>query len=356
MPQESPLQAVLSDSVNRVNATISNDAVQRYTDKARRRLTEGTVGGVIQLLDFEIVATHIGSRANRITLFVTNFKSLGANGSGLHGSQMPQAIEDRPAIRVLIEKLKDYRKGVVGSGLHSKQQTPSKASSLASQLNSPNNASQENQTDFATQAPPPKFHPNITGSPKLPSNDAGWKSRVSKRNVQALVEAEMPRLSNGELEGEEITKNGTVSLHQQNVPINGRKAAPTTEADLLGLIVQAQRGPNNKVATRVSAPAQPSAVSSTRHSPSTVSPTITQPHLLAVDRPSSVSTSRPQPPSISEGPNVPVEDRLDQSVLQASGRESNTSNVSAYARNRISRRDVTISKDQEALLNSSDCK
>ena len=151
MTFKDPIQVTLSDSVIRINASITNQASQRYADKNRRKLTDGTVGGLIQLHEFEIVATHIGPRDKRLTLYVKDFKSLGADGSGNFGVA-PQAIENREGTKELLNKLADLRKH--GLDPHS-EQSPA-ASPIRSQPSTQTSEAgnnQDSQVGFATQVP-----------------------------------------------------------------------------------------------------------------------------------------------------------------------------------------------------------
>ena len=151
MTFKDPIQVTLSDSVVRVNASITNQASQRYAEKNRKKLTDGTVGGLIQLQEFEIVATHLGPRDKRLTLYVKDFKSLGADGSGNFGVA-PQAIESREGTKELLNKLADLRRH--GLDPHSEQSAASSPirSQPSTQTSEAGN-DQDSQVGFATQVP-----------------------------------------------------------------------------------------------------------------------------------------------------------------------------------------------------------
>ena len=208
---EEPIQVTLSDSVTRVNASITNQASQQYVKKNKKKLTEGTVGGLIQLEEFEIVATHLGPRDKRLTLYVKNFKTLGANGSGSFGVA-PQAIESRDVTKDLLNKLGHLRK--------QKPDTLFKQSAKTSPITSQSSSrdielenGQESQTGFATQisrsnvpmaskSKPryPSAGVNIS-SPSAASNDKssasllGKGSNLSKRVLRPIQMQTAPRAS-----------------------------------------------------------------------------------------------------------------------------------------------------------------
>lgn len=166
MTFEEPIQVTLSDSVIRVNASITNQASQQYAKKKRRKLTEGTVGGLIQLHEFEIVATHLGPRDKRLTLYVKDFKSLGSDGSGSFGVA-PQAIESREGTKELLNKLADLRRHKPDA--HSQQSAT--ASPIRSQPSTQTSEAGENQdslVDFATQVP--RSNAIVVNKPRPPDS------------------------------------------------------------------------------------------------------------------------------------------------------------------------------------------
>ena len=331
-----------------MNATISKDAAQRYTEKTQKRLTDGTLGGLIQLLDFEIVATHIGTRANRITLFVTDFKPLGANGSGMYG--VPQAVEDRSGIRELIEKLKYYREGIAGNGTHSKPQTPSKASPILSQFSGspPDFGFRDTQATFATQAPPSRVHTKLDTKPKHSSAINGFDQQVGEGFVEVSA---TPGLRHAEAEDQGVVGKQTGSLprfHAQNSAFQKPKISGTAQGDLLGLLHQAQ----NFRSAQAAAPAVKPSTVSTRKLP-------TLPVTAAIEQSPPIFDTRKVAgnPESSSSPKPTFSESLPKgkSDNQSAEIEAVKSQSSKKTQNRISRRDVTIPKDQDDLLNRTDC-
>ena len=161
MTFEEPIQAWASDSINRLLVTFDASAVRRYRYETRKRLTQDPLGGLIQIKDFEIVATHSGPRPYRITILIKDFQSLGSVGSG--GFGMPHQLDALPEVKKLLDRLSILRleepckshqevSGAEGAG---DQNLPSSTQggimcSISSSSDGSRSASQEN---FATQEP-----------------------------------------------------------------------------------------------------------------------------------------------------------------------------------------------------------
>lgn len=92
---DNPVQAVLSDSYTRVRATFSSIAIQKFTDEKKRRITEETRGGVINIYDFELVATRHGPPHEHISLLITDFVYIGSGNSRTFGDPKPIEEDDR---------------------------------------------------------------------------------------------------------------------------------------------------------------------------------------------------------------------------------------------------------------------
>lgn len=106
---EEPIEAWISDSTARLKATMATSAVQKFFTESRKRVNKGILGGLIQILDFEVVATHLGPRDSRLTLLIKEFKSLGSEGSSIFGG-IPRPIElTNLEIQELSERLKGIR-------------------------------------------------------------------------------------------------------------------------------------------------------------------------------------------------------------------------------------------------------
>lgn len=100
-----PITVLVSDSMTDINASITNAAPQHFFTKSRRRVTQGTLGGIIHLQNFDIMVTYMGpDQSCRITLSIKTFEFLGSEASPVFGS--PRAIQNCMAIRSLEKKLR----------------------------------------------------------------------------------------------------------------------------------------------------------------------------------------------------------------------------------------------------------
>ncbi|KAL9056598.1 MAG: hypothetical protein Q9206_002691 [Seirophora lacunosa] len=105
-----PFVVTISDSVTYLKATISSSAAAEHKKRTRKRITDGTLGNIIQLLQVEIVATHLGPRSSRITLLVSNFRVVGSDKSGQFGN--PRPFEVTQDGQQLLEKLSSTRASI----------------------------------------------------------------------------------------------------------------------------------------------------------------------------------------------------------------------------------------------------
>ena len=104
---DDPIQAVISDKTTSITATIASAAVEEFYRQHGRRVTENTRGCLIQLLQFEIVATHHGPPDDRLTLRIQEFKHIGCDGEGTYGN--PRPIIKQDGIKQFLNELKAFR-------------------------------------------------------------------------------------------------------------------------------------------------------------------------------------------------------------------------------------------------------
>ena len=97
-------------------------------------MTHKTLGAVIQIQEYEIRATALGPRSDRLSLYVTKFKLLGANGSGTFG-EVPRGIESEEAVGGLLRKLESQRQKQEQLG--SADSSTRRSSLNSSHINSP---------------------------------------------------------------------------------------------------------------------------------------------------------------------------------------------------------------------------
>lgn len=307
--------------MGRVEATIAKDAVQTYRRKTGKRLTDGTVGGIIQLLDFEIVATHIGGRQKRITLFVTDFKNLGANGAGSYG--FPQAIQDRDKVKELLQMLIEFRaresaeKQASSWQEHSSRHPTPQPYNIASQEHSP----RDTQTVFATQAPLPKL-PAIRSPETRASESHNGRPALHLRN-QLSHKAQVQDDQAQDKANRHITENKQLlDLLRSRKQLQNTKAAPS-ESTRMHL-------------ANAATVSSDTATISGQHS---MRPRSHAHEIGDVSKHHSLS------PSISKSEDTPQD-------AQATLKMHETA---ANIRTPISSKEVKILKDQEKLLNDVDC-
>ena len=116
------MQCVLSDGLTYITATIEKVALENLEKLTGRKLSNTCLGGLFEIQECEIVATHFGPRPNRITLFVTRLRHLGCDGLAGFGSPRPShGIEE--LVRTY-ERLESYRKRCKGPQGGTSSQSP----------------------------------------------------------------------------------------------------------------------------------------------------------------------------------------------------------------------------------------
>ena len=174
----------------------------------RKRITDGTRGGLVQIHAFEIVATHYGPKQSRLTLLIKDFQCLGSDGSGTFGNPLP--IGSRREISVALSQLGEFRsREPTTSQPQSDLEDDASASDIRSQATdgpSDDEPDVVTQAGFATQGTssknnrkggselriPPKATNNtnatITNSPSRKSSVNPLRSGIgSKSSNEALL-------------------------------------------------------------------------------------------------------------------------------------------------------------------------
>ncbi|KAL9583020.1 MAG: hypothetical protein Q9203_005250 [Teloschistes exilis] len=90
-----------------IKAIIASGAATQHEKKTGQRVTQGTLGNLIQLHDAEIVATRFGPKSSQITLLIKAFSVIGSGASHWIGS--PRPFESTPAGSQLLEKIAEFR-------------------------------------------------------------------------------------------------------------------------------------------------------------------------------------------------------------------------------------------------------
>lgn len=107
------MQFVVSDSQTFLTATVERTAAETFQRVTGQSLSSRNLGGVIEIQECEIVATHFGPRGSRVTLFITRLKPLGCDGLATIGTPRPShGIEE---IVRASERLGIYRTQCKGS-------------------------------------------------------------------------------------------------------------------------------------------------------------------------------------------------------------------------------------------------
>lgn len=242
---------------------------------------------------------------------------------------------------------------------------PSEAPSFGSQpchVSSGEDTQPASQAQFATQAP-------LTKRPAAGASRLGASSEA--QNVSSIMDREAARSSDilarsiaNNSKIEEWTKSSTTTNHslreqaKSHAPaLNGNKGSVNQAAALLILLAQQGKAPVPKAVSNGLPKIHPTAsvaaikcklatareVASTQDSgPDVGDPTrqLVRPEMEICTQPTAKVTTEPSVNVVSKMPAK----RKSQSPIQDGARE------------RISKRDVRIAKDQEALLNSEDCK
>ncbi|MCJ1386763.1 hypothetical protein MMC17_009889 [Xylographa soralifera] len=218
---DDPVQAVVSDKTTSITATIASAAVEQFNQKYFKRITENTRGCLIQLLQFEIVATHHGPPDDRLTLRIQEFKHLGCDGEGIFGN--PRPIINQDGIKQFLNGLKAFRVRV--SAKRAEVRNGDREGSLQSQESASEGEDRENgavnsQLAFSTQHPSRK-------PVKAPSMSASGREQV--QNAEMVVTAEDTSFRTSYISSEEVEQN-ILSLLKQPGEVERTNSPLTTLA------------------------------------------------------------------------------------------------------------------------------
>ena len=319
---------------------ISSDASQRYRAKNKRSLTHGTPGGLIQLLDFEIVATHLGPRPERVTIDVNDFKSLGSNGSGNFGLATPYSVESRLEIKQLLQKLEHLRNRNSQGGHLSPNPSIRSQFSTASSVEESDSVS---QAVFATQFPFATVPAARSSKSRVASKQSGVGFPAGTDTRDTAV------YSNGGLSKNSAPDNLLVDsehIHSGRPIVNGKKDISHASAALLGLVQQA---------------AQPMAKANPVLQVTNKTPAVVSDKVTITGGEGGVGNAEPPPVPFTVPSQDPLYKKAATSLPEpAANYESAPTaiireKIQHPIRNGISNRDVRIQKDQALLLNSEDC-
>lgn len=90
-----------------MKVTISASAAEHFKRTYRKQITQGTLGGIFQLTNFEIVAQHHGPKKTKITILIHELNHIGSDGSCAFGR--PRPIECLEDIQELLDEFHAFR-------------------------------------------------------------------------------------------------------------------------------------------------------------------------------------------------------------------------------------------------------
>ena len=215
-----------------VRATIASSATTKHASTKKKQITKDTLGGLIQILDFEIVATHLGARSERATILINDFKIIGSEGSGAFGC--PRPLESLPEVVELLDRLKISRtRGTQGSQPRSRLGSQMEGSPANSPLDGISH--EASQSIFATQIP--------SGFSERPLGAGGGvQQTVNKDSTRRKSEDTTDEIYATDAQ----TKTGRLSAKLKE-KTNGKRNVNSAEA-LLGLLASKQ--PVNRPASK----------------------------------------------------------------------------------------------------------
>lgn len=166
-----------------------------FPEGDRKRVTDRTLGGLVQLLDYEIVAQCHGPKRTKLSMVVTKLKHTGSDGSGVFGN--PCHVESlQPVIEMLdqLERLRAQESPVRQSltpfkppkDIPSKDHAPSP--SQATSISSADDNLDKSQALFATQVPGlPSRKRRREGSLKVDENQPDFVDKAGTTRSTALT-------------------------------------------------------------------------------------------------------------------------------------------------------------------------
>lgn len=151
----SPIHVWISDSQAYLKVTISAPAAEHFKRTHRKQITQGTLGGIFQLTNFEIVAQHHGPKKTKITMLIHELSHIGSDGSCAFGR--PRPIECLEDIQELLDEFHAFRaQDAISREASNDLALPKRfipLSSRTSSISSLDTGEDLSQAAFATQVP-----------------------------------------------------------------------------------------------------------------------------------------------------------------------------------------------------------
>ncbi|KAI4267040.1 MAG: hypothetical protein LQ337_008549 [Flavoplaca oasis] len=219
--------AWISDSTIRLKAVFTPKAAAQHEKTTGTRITNDTVGNIIQLEDADVVASysHEGPRTKKITLLINKFKVIGSDTSGQIGN--PRPFDATADFEELLRNLATFRQ--VEGNTNRAPGGPGERPAVASRLGDfvPINSDYYGSQQLFSQMPVRHDSsggaaitgPQITGTSRLP----GWANNQTDRLKEMLEAKTAPRVSKPPLT--ETTPTAAAPLtSEHNAPIANIKS------------------------------------------------------------------------------------------------------------------------------------
>ena len=405
---EDPLKVLVSDTLTSIQATVASEAANAFTTKQRRRLSEGTQGGIFQLLRFEIVATHLGAASENVTLLIQEFKHIGSDGSRCFGS--PHSILNQDGIQRFVEELKAFRTTEVASSRSDRVVSPSYSFESVEVEDDESEIGyyNEGRMNFATQGPMGKKTKSLLEpfsdadkhcSIRLSNGENSYNETASdepsqlqreghERSVHSLVkeqqggseQLEIGVSSNTTLPAPKTSAKTLLALLSNKPSTNDARSQPTISSEVLTLlkpavplkdaVLSTRPNPKNMYAMDVDAIINDAVTEahSALHSVTETSSSTDQGNLVHDSTTSAKNHRVLTPPSLEVGALQTISDarktvqdthgiaQLDLNTVGSIGAEEVEFVEDPWKDvTRIRRRDILILKSQQCLLERKDC-
>ncbi|EGE82364.1 hypothetical protein BDDG_05308 [Blastomyces dermatitidis ATCC 18188] len=177
-PATGPVRGILSDSVTAISSTFCRESTESYRRKTRKPLNRNTKGAIIKINEFDIVISHVKAPPE-ITLSVLDFRVEGCEGSSIFGR--PVDITGHSSISSMARKCSRKENGQRnGGGLPNGE---GREANVPTDTDSESDASSLRSHACASIAPPASQDNFIS---QLPNSRRSEKPLAQPRNDSAL--------------------------------------------------------------------------------------------------------------------------------------------------------------------------
>ncbi|KAL9041554.1 MAG: hypothetical protein Q9180_001206 [Flavoplaca navasiana] len=213
--------------VSGLKAIFTPKAATEHEKTTGTRITNDTVGNIIQLVDAEIVASYIneGPRTKKITLLINKFKVIGSDTSGQIGN--PRPFDATTDFEELLRNLATFRQ--VEGNTNGAPGSPGERPAVASRPGDfvPINSDYYGSQQLFSQMPvrhdssgaAAMTGPHISGTSRLP----GWANNQTDRLKEMLEAKTAPRVSKPPLTDTALTVDAPLTS-EHNAPIANTKS------------------------------------------------------------------------------------------------------------------------------------